>query len=537
MKAKAVILRTISALTALVLCLSLLTSCGLLFKKDIPGDCNGDGKVNSIDANILSRHIFGENVALIAENSDLNADSSCGDADRELLIQYLAGTYLPGNRFSQIFINDTDVSNYSIVIPENAGDFEKWTAQILRDRINELSNVKMEIIHDSEPERQWEILIGKTNRSESIGLTAKEGLYLIFAKGTKIVLRGENYYVAGGVGFILSSLDSLKSEWNSQASITVPTQIKSRPVKWEKCNNAILLIGDGMGINHTIMATDKDCMVEYAGGVAVSPEETTTDVFWPSTFENQGLANTLNIQNSTTDSAASATALATGYRTLNGALGMIPADLDGDGEKKEFCTVQNVRESATLAGRATAVLSTDKQTGATPNAFLVHHHTRKEKKLLLEKQEALDSTRLDCSYLWCSYDSDDFFSKFKKAIDVCDDNPGGFFLMAEEGMIDKYSEKMDYDNVIRTVKRFNKITAYAATYAVAHPDTVLIVTADHETGGLTKGSNNIWRWTSDGEHTGTDVGVFALGNGTQKFNDKTCKNTDIAKFLFKAVNN
>ena len=184
-----------------------------------------------------------------------------------------------------------------------------------------------------------------------------------------------------------------------------------------------------MGLNHTLMSTDPNATVEYAGGISEAPEERTTDVFWPSTFENQGFANTLNIQNSTTDSAAAATALATGYRTLNGALGMIPADLDGDGEEKEFRTVQNVREAATLAGKATAVLSTDKLTGATPNAFIVHHYSRKDKKLLLEQQEALDSTRLDCSYLWCSYDSDDLLKNFKKAIDVCDDNPGGFFIM------------------------------------------------------------------------------------------------------------
>ena len=537
MNTRKLFVRAVSFFVACVILLSALSSCGLLFKKEIVGDCNGDGKVNAKDTNILSRHLFGENTSLLIENADINADSSCGDADLKLLIRYLAETYLPGQRFSKIFINGTDIENYLVVIPKDANDFEKWTAQILKDRIEELSNVKLRIVDDSQPEEMHEILIGKTARKESQGLTAKKGQYLIFSKGSKIVLRGENYYVAGGAGFIISSLDSSKADWNTQADVSIPTQIKSRSVEWKSANKVMLLIGDGMGLNHTVMASDSDAIVEYAGGVSTVPEESTTDIFWPSTFDNQGLANTLNIQNSTTDSAAAATALATGYRTLNGALGMIPADLDGDGEEEEFRTVQNVREAATLAGMSTSVLSTDKLTGATPNAFIAHHYSRKDKKLLLEQQKALDSTRLDCSYLWCSYDSDDFLKEFKKAIDVCDDNPDGFFIMAEEAMIDKYGEKMDYDNVIRTVKRFNTVTAYAATYAVSHPDTVLVITADHETGGLTLGSDNVWRWTSDGEHTGTDVPVFALGKGTKKFNGSTCKNTDIAKFLFKAVNN
>ena len=214
---------------------------------------------------------------------------------------------------------------------------------------------------------------------------------------------------------------------------------------------------------------------------------------------------------------------------------MIPADLDGDGEENEHRSVQNVREFASLRGKATAVVSSDKLTGATPNAFLVHHTSRKDRDIILEQQTALDMTRLACNYVWCSYDSNEVVDSFIEAVDVCDDNMGGFFIMTEEAMIDKFSEKMDYDNAIRAVKRLNTMTAYAVTYAMCHRDTVIIVTADHETGGLTYGEDEIWRWTSNGEHTSINVPVFAVGQGTEIFDERACQNTDIAKFIFDTI--
>ena len=499
------------------------------------GDCNKDDRINAIDSNYLARLVLGENVIVSAEGADLNSDNNRGDADLSLLRQYHAGTFRPGSRFSKIFVNGIDISNYVVIIPEKATDFEKWTAEILSDSIMELSGKGPQVLSDKEPERPCEILIGETKRRESREIPKTDDGYAIFARGSKIVMGGENYLVAAGAGYMISALESLTVEWNLDAHIDVPRQAKKMTVEWREGENVIFFIGDGMGFNHTKMATDPDCRIKYSDGTVAVPEEAGIDIFWPATFEHAGDSTTLNIFDSTTDSAAGATALATGYKTSNGALGMIPADLDGDGKEDEFRTVQNVREAATLAGKATAVVSTDRQSGGTPNAFLVHHYTRTEKKLILEQQKALDSTRLDCTYLWCSYDSDDVFKNFKKAIDECDDNPGGFFIMTEEAMIDKYAEKMDFENVIRTVKRLNKMTAYAATYAMCHTDTVVVLTADHETGGLTPDLDGAWYWSSDGEHTGTNVPVFAMGYGTEYFDSSTRDNTDIARFLFDTV--
>jgi len=398
-----------------------------------------------------------------------------------------------------------------------------------------MTDAELEIIADDKSSHGPEILIGNTVRKESASFEPLEGQYLCFSLGEKIVIKGEDYLVGGGAGYIISILENSSSDWNTEEHITVPADAVSRDVEWETPENVFYFIGDGMGLNHTKMATDPACIVEYAGGVIEAPDEKATGIFWPSTYEHIGDAVTLNIQASTTDSAAGATALSTGYKTLNGALGMVPADLDGDGDASEFRSVQNVRELATMMGKATAVISTDKITGATPNAFLIHHYTRKDRNIIREQQKALKSSRLAPNYLWCSYDSDEVFAEFTKAVDECDDNPGGFFIMTEEAMIDKYSEKMDYDNVIRTVKRLNKMTAYAATYAMCHRDTVIVITADHETGGLTLGEDGVWRWTSDGEHTALNVPVFAMGYGTEYFHSTTRDNTDIAKFIFEAV--
>lgn len=527
-------IRIFAGAIALAICALGLFSCTMR-GRDMLGDCNGDGAVNAVDSNYLGRSVHGELVFLLEKNADINGDGIINDADISLLREYHAGSYLPGERFSHIYLNGMDIKNYSIVIPENNTDFEMWTAQILQESIKDLSGEQLSIYKDSDESQTYEILIGKTNRNESYNVTAAAGQYLIYSHSTKIILRGEDYYIAGGAGHIISLLEDSDTPWNSSEYLEIPRDAKSYSPKWKEAKNVLFFIGDGMGLNHTRMASDSDCRVEYASGNIVSPDEKGFEVFWPSTFDNIGESITLNIQNSTTDSAAGATALSTGYKTLNGALGMIPADLDGDGEENEFRTVQNVREAATLSGKATGILSTDKQTGATPNAFLIHHYTRKDRDIILRQQTALDMTRLACNYLWCSYDSNDAFDELRDAIDTCDDNPGGFFIMMEEAMIDKYGEKMDYDNVIRTVKRLNHMMAYAATYAMCHRDTVVILTADHETGGLTLGEDDVWRWTSDGEHTGTNVPVFAMGYGTEIFNENTCDNTAIAKFIFNIV--
>lgn len=417
-----------------------------------------------------------------------------------------------------------DISQYRVVIPEEATVYEEYTAKLLCREIKEVSKKSLKTVTDREKPTECEILIGATSRAESsVKASFKNNEYSVFAKGTKVVLMGSLYAVAGGIPDILSEIcgDSTVSDNNN-----------CRTLKSGECSSVILLIGDGMGKNHILLSQTEDIQVLSDEGKAYTPEETGGSVFAAESFPVKGSVTTVNINGEITDSAASATALATGYKTENGVLGMIPADLDGNGEKDELSSVQNVREAACLAGKKTAIISTDRERGATPNAFLVHHSYRYDSDVILEQQKA-QSSSFKPTYFNCSYDSEKFTDFIWEALTSCE-NENGFFIMAEEAMIDKYASRLDFDNVIRTVKRLNDGVALCAVYAACHPEVAVIVTADHETGGLTVTEKGEFMWTSLGEHTDTPVAVYAIGGGTEVLG-KDIDNTDIAKFIFSAV--
>ncbi|OLV15679.1 Alkaline phosphatase [Deinococcus marmoris] len=76
----------------------------------------------------------------------------------------------------------------------------------------------------------------------------------------------------------------------------------------------------------------------------------------------------------------------------------------------------------------------------------------------------------DMPYLWDST---------RKAIETLDKNPNGFFLMVESGMIDKYEHPLDWQRGVWNVMELDRAVAYAKEYAKTHPDTLVLVTADH----------------------------------------------------------
>jgi alkaline phosphatase len=115
------------------------------------------------------------------------------------------------------------------------------------------------------------------------------------------------------------------------------------------------------------------------------------------------------------------------------------------------------------------------------------------------------------------------------AIEILSKNPNGFFLMVEGGQIDWFAHDNDAENTIATTRELDAAVTEADRYAIDHPDTLIIVTADHETGGMSlnlDGSGQIFRqdgpfpmpdgtqfwvdWAS-GSHTGVDVPVTAQG--------------------------
>ena len=122
-----------------------------------------------------------------------------------------------------------------------------------------------------------------------------------------------------------------------------------------------------------------------------------------------------------------------------------------------------------------------------------------------------------------------------KAISLVKDDPDGFFLMIEGSQIDWGGHDNDPEYVIREMIAFDKAVQAALDFAEADGQTLVVVTADHETGGMsiTKGSfggdSLEVKWTT-GKHTGTPVGVFAYGPGSLRFTG-VFDNTELPRII------
>ena len=108
----------------------------------------------------------------------------------------------------------------------------------------------------------------------------------------------------------------------------------------------------------------------------------------------------------------------------------------------------------------------------------------------------------------------------KKAIDVLAQNPAGFVLMAEGASIDKQAHNMDSDRWIEEVIEFDRAVQVAKDFATVNPDTLVIVTADHETGGA----------AIIGASTLTDAALRAKTNTTASMRDSVVGTYQAAKF-------
>ena len=113
-----------------------------------------------------------------------------------------------------------------------------------------------------------------------------------------------------------------------------------------------------------------------------------------------------------------------------------------------------------------------------------------------------------------------------KALEQLSKNaPEGFFLMIESAIIDGYGHNNDSDGMIEEMKEFNDLLKALVAYVNAHPETLLVVTADHETGGTgvgyksypVGGTSPVTLTFSTTGHTGTVVPIFAYGAGAENF--------------------
>ena len=304
--------------------------------------------------------------------------------------------------------------------------------------------------------------------------------------------------------------------------------------------NVILMIGDGMGISQIYAS-----MTVNHGYLNLER------------IQNIGLSKTYSANDYITDSGAGATAISTGKKTFDGAIGV---DIDS-------LPAVTILEYAERNKKATGMVATCSITHATPASFIAHQSSRKNlediaadflktdidvffggglKNFNLRKDKK-DLTKLlsDKGYqMIFTPDSIRYADGEKiaglvypehgpkytdgrgemlaeasmKAIEILKNNPDGFFLMIEGSQIDWGGHDNDGDYVVNEMLDFDRTVGKILDFAEQDKNTLVIITADHETGGMSliggdidKGVVNVKFATLD--HTGVMVPVFAFGPG------------------------
>ncbi len=96
----------------------------------------------------------------------------------------------------------------------------------------------------------------------------------------------------------------------------------------------------------------------------------------------------------------------------------------------------------------------------------------------------------------------------EKAIDILDDNENGFFLMVEGACIDKFNHANDFEGSTKNVMEFSKAVQCALDYAKKDGETLVVVTADHETGGITLNEETGEYYYTTTNHSTADVPLY-----------------------------
>lgn len=367
--------------------------------------------------------------------------------------------------------------------------------------------------------------------------------------------------------FLVWAQENYKSISNSEDAKIYPGgkayAIKhySEPKRKSKPKNVILMIGDGMGVSQI-----------YAGLTANQG-----DLFL-SNFKNIGFQTTFSADKYITDSAAGGTALASGSKTYYGAIGV---DVD-------TIPLENIRERCEKMGKATAVVSTSAVTHATPASFVAHqpsrgmyeeiaadflksnidlfigggykHFTERkdERDLILELKDKGYQVLTNIEEIenfqngkLAGLLADEHLPSIAEgrknmleiatntALSVLAANKEGFFIMIEGSQIDWGGHQNNTNYITTEVLDFDKAIGEALKFAAYDKETLIIVTADHETGGFAiKGGNmktgNVVGEFCTGGHTGVMVPVFAFGPGAEKFRG-FYDNTDIPKKIMELL--
>ncbi|WP_246938903.1 alkaline phosphatase [Bacillus pinisoli] len=294
--------------------------------------------------------------------------------------------------------------------------------------------------------------------------------------------------------------------------------------------NIILLIGDGMGPHYT-------SAYRYYRDNKATPEveKTSFDLF----LVGMQMTYPLDPDENITNSAAAGTALFTGHKTYNNAIGV---DHLGN-------TLKTVLEKAKEENKSTGLVVTSQLTHATPASFGAHNLHRKNMKDIADQyfdekingvhkidvllgggknyfhrkdRNLIQEFRKDgYSYVTNSHEllqdqSNQVLGLFSaeempkmidrhanipslremtiSAIDRLNHNKNGFFLMVEGSQIDFAGHDQDIVAAMSEMEDFEEAFKAAIEFAQVDQHTLVIATADHSTGGFTIGANDIYNW-------------------------------------------
>jgi alkaline phosphatase len=322
--------------------------------------------------------------------------------------------------------------------------------------------------------------------------------------------------------------------------------------------NIILLIGDGMGLTQIQAATT-------VNGNSLNLQR----------CENVGMSKTSSADNYITDSAAGATAIACGVKTYNGAIGV---DTQG-------VAVKSILEYAEEAGLATGLIATSTITHATPASFIAHEASRNNYEQIASDFLATDidvfigggldnfNKRQDGANLVNQLKDNGYqialnldelqpitsgkvagllntkampsiiagrgemlLKASEKALEILSKNEKGFFLMIEGSQIDWGGHVNNIEYVVTELLDFDMVVGAAIDFANMDGNTLVIVTADHETGGLTILGEDILGDSlatnfSTTSHTSVMVPVYASGPQSEKFKSVYENNTLFNKMM------
>lgn len=407
------------------------------------------------------------------------------------------------------------LSSYVIVYDKDASDYTVRAAEYIAKEVLARTNITLNVVplDDATEVNAHEIVVGETSRQISKNLNAQtQGFeFALLADQDHIAIEGDYFIIAAAAYYFVENYIPEKI-----FDIDVPqTATVCTPIV-EESENFILLIGDGMGFNQTKLfeAYQSTEVTDYSDG---------ENFFYGNLFPYLGEVRT-NSLSGITDSAAAGTALASGYKTENGIIGR-------DSKQND---VALLTELAASKGKATAVMSTEKQTGATPSAFSAHAYHRSNSGAIQTSQNALKEqygTVINCGYdVYTEDKMVDLRSAITQTLDTLSKDEDGFFMMYEEAYIDKHCSAMKVENAYMAMVRFNQAIALFMEYAFYHPETMVIITADHETGGLHLDENGEYQFVS-ADHTAANVPVFAYGARANVFDGKTIENVQIPKTI------